>query len=150
MKNLVCHFNECEKSYLKTNTQISKNRKLNKGFTLIELVVIIAIISILSAIAVPRFIHYTAFAKETVCKTNCGQAERMYEAFLIEEDIENTDIIFDQFMLENYSDICPKDGVIYYLDGKINCKIHEGISENTDDLDEPEDSDPPGEEVPWL
>jgi hypothetical protein len=74
----------------------------------------------------------------------------MYEAFLIEEDRENTDIIFDQFMLENYSDICPKDGVIYYLDGKINCKIHEGISGNIDDPDEPEDSDPPGEEVPWL
>jgi prepilin-type N-terminal cleavage/methylation domain-containing protein len=138
---------------LKTNKQISKNRKLNKGFTLIELVVIIAIISILSAIAVPRFIHYTAFAKETVCKTNCGQAERMYEAFLIEEDIENTDIIFDQFMLENYSDICPKDGVIYYLDGKINCKIHEGISGNIDepyDPEDPEDPNPPVEEVPWL
>jgi prepilin-type N-terminal cleavage/methylation domain-containing protein len=135
---------------LKTNKQKIEKRKLNKGFTLIEFVVIIAIISILSAIAVPRFIYYTAFARETVCKTNRGQAERIYEAFLIEKDLEHTDIIFDQFMIENYSDICPKNGIVYYLDGKINCQIHEGISGNIDESDEQEDSNPPVEEVPWL
>lgn len=74
----------------------------------------------------------------------------MYEAFLIEEDIEHTDIIFDQFMLENYSDICPKDGIIYSLDGKINCQTHKGISENINESDESEEPDPPGEEVPWI
>ncbi|MDW7668649.1 MAG: prepilin-type N-terminal cleavage/methylation domain-containing protein [Bacillota bacterium] len=132
---------------MKRNITKQKNKKLNKGFTLIELVVVIAIISILSAIAIPRFMNYTAYAKEAVCKTNRGQAERMYEAFLIEKSLNHNDLIFDLFMVENYSDICPQDGIIYYLDGNIKCEIHKSISGNIDESEEP---DPPGEEVPWL
>ncbi len=135
---------------LKRNITKQKNKKLNIGFTLVELVVVIAIISILSTIAIPRFINYTAYAKEAVCKTNRGQAERMYEAFLIEKSLNNNDLIFDLFIVENYSDICPQDGMIYYLDGDIKCEIHKGISGNIDEPNEPEDPNPPGEEVPWL
>jgi len=47
---------------------LSKMRTNNKGFTLIELMIVIAIIGILAAIAIPNFIAYRN-------KSFCSQAE---------------------------------------------------------------------------
>jgi len=41
-----------------------------KGFTLIELMVVIVIVGILSAIAIPKFQDITDSAKQTACRSN--------------------------------------------------------------------------------
>ncbi len=49
---------------------VSMNKKYNKGFTLMELIVVISILAALALLLIPSIIGYTARAKEEVCKLN--------------------------------------------------------------------------------
>jgi type IV pilus assembly protein PilA len=53
------------------NRKKSKNL-IEKGFTLVELMIVIVIVGILSAVALPNFLNQTSKAKATECTTKGG------------------------------------------------------------------------------
>ncbi len=63
-----------------------KYRHGEKGFTLIELMIVVAIIGILAAIAIPNFIGMQKRAKTTEAKSNLGELWTLEEAYRAESD----------------------------------------------------------------
>ena len=57
-----------------------------KGFTLIELMIVVAIIGILAAIAIPNFMNYQCKAKQSEAKSALGDIRTMQEAYFAEHD----------------------------------------------------------------
>jgi type IV pilus assembly protein PilA len=63
---------------------MKKMVKNNKGFTLIELMIVVAIIGILAAIAIPNFMNYQCKAKQTEAKSLLGAIRTAQEAYYAE------------------------------------------------------------------
>src|SRR5437660_10425600 len=59
--------------------------KGQKGFTLIELMIVVAIIGILAAIAIPNFLQYQMKSRQSEAKTNLGAIQTSEVAFQAEK-----------------------------------------------------------------
>ena len=65
---------------------LSRIRRKETGFTLIELMIVVAIIGILAAIAIPNFMNYQCKAKQSEAKSNLGNIRTAEEAYYAEKN----------------------------------------------------------------
>ena len=65
------------------------NKQLKQGFTLVEIMIVVAIIGILAAIAVPNFIRSRKTSQMNACKANLKQIEAAKEQCAINGDAVN-------------------------------------------------------------
>ncbi|WP_422484809.1 type II secretion system protein [Gudongella sp. DL1XJH-153] len=130
---------------MKDNKEVDNQFK--KGFTLIELIVIISILGILLSLAMVSYGGIRDKAASTVCKYNLRVLNQEYEAYLEENELDNTMFSQETYYRSEYklSDriVCPIEGDISYLNGKFRCEIH--IDTKKEDSE-----DDSGGEIPYL
>ena len=115
--------------------EIRKKNAHNAGFTLLELVIVLAVIAILSAILIPTFTDVISRAKETAARQNCRSIAQQYMLYRLEEG-DSSDLggyLFISggyaFVLENgelqETEVTEKDGIISIKDGESSFSCEE-------------------------
>jgi prepilin-type N-terminal cleavage/methylation domain-containing protein len=111
--------------------------RCNRGFSLVELIVVIAIMAALVAILAPQYIKYVRKSRATVCETNLVSAARAYDIERIDSPLTHAalleQVITDMGGVLNsngkYTGLCPSGGLLtalFFPDGsvKLTCDTH--------------------------
>ena len=67
-----------------------RNKKREKGFTLIEIMIVVLIIAILLAIAIPNFLHAREASRAKSCQGNMRQVETAKEQWAMDTKAAST------------------------------------------------------------
>lgn len=86
--------------------------KRNQGFTLVEIMIVVAIIAILAAVAIPNFIKYRQNSQAAACVSNLKQIEAAVEQVKMtgkENPAYPTDLVGTDKYIKNEPK-CPAGG----------------------------------------
>ena len=112
-------------------------KTMKKGFTLVEIMIVVAIIAILAAVAIPNFIRYRNDSRTAACIANMKQLQTAAESYLTKHPgaaptTEQLCGTGEDKYLKN-TPKCPKDNSAYSItleDGAIKVTCGSGDSEH--------------------
>ena len=93
-----------------------KNRTLRKsGFTLVEIMIVVAIIGLLAAIAIPNFIRARTTAQKNACINNLRQVDGAIQQWALENKKGPSDAVTfpDISSYLKNSVVCPAGGTTF-------------------------------------
>ena len=113
-------------------------KKSNGGFSLVELIIVIAIMAALVAILAPQYIKYVEKSRATVCASNLEQAAEGYNIERIDQGSRTQSALMDSIVTgmggvragaNAYTGLCPSGGTVmatYAEDGSVSlyCSKH--------------------------
>lgn len=88
-----------------------------KGFTLVEIMVVVSIVGFLTAVATPRFLESRNSSRTAICINNLRQIQSAKEQYSVFENAPDTLLIVNGSDLDDYikggfgSLSCPASGV---------------------------------------
>ncbi len=78
------------------------NSSSKKGFTLIEIMIVVAIIGLLAAIAIPNFVHARTTAQANACINNLRQIDGAKQEYALETKVASTFAFTDPTVIQPY------------------------------------------------
>lgn len=92
-----------------------------RSFTLVEIMIVVAIIGLLAAIAIPNFMQARAASREKACLTNLSQIDGAIVRIMFEEETSTVPAADEIAALLKTDDLpeCPAGGE-YVLPGDAN------------------------------
>ena len=113
-------------------------QKMKKGFTLVEIMIVVAIIAILAAVAIPNFIRYRNDSRTAACIANMKQLQTAAESWLTKHPGTTPPEVADLCGTEESKYLkntptCPKDGSAYSIalqDGAIKVTCNSGDADH--------------------
>ena len=99
-----------------------KNKSAKKAFTLVEIMIVVLIIGILLAIAVPNFVRARAASRTKACVANLTQIRSAKEQWAIDnrkgpDQTPNwpEDLVGPTLYIRGSTPVCPTTGAIYTI-----------------------------------
>lgn len=110
-----------------------KIRMNNRGFTMLEIMIVVGVIGILAAVAIPNFINARTRTQSVNCSNNIRQFESAKAQYALECGLKDGDSIEPASALDDYlvnitvSTLCPAGGTytdIATIGSSTTCTIH--------------------------